>query len=87
MTCGRSAAAGEARLLLLAAKELAKEALLLGAAARRAALGACAQALQAASGDLAQVLTREQGKPLEAALSEVMGAAAWFGAGRAATRG
>jgi acyl-CoA reductase-like NAD-dependent aldehyde dehydrogenase len=48
-------------------------------AARRAALGACGQALQAASGELAQVLTREQGKPLEAAVSEVMGAAAWFG--------
>jgi acyl-CoA reductase-like NAD-dependent aldehyde dehydrogenase len=46
--------------------------------ARRAALGACAQALMAAAPEIGQVLTREQGKPLEAAVGEVMGAAAWF---------
>ncbi len=48
-------------------------------AVRRAALGACSQALQAAAPEIGKVLTQEQGKPLEAAVSEVMGAAAWFG--------
>ncbi len=48
-------------------------------AARRAALGACAGALQAAAPEIGRVLTQEQGKPLEAAVNEVMGAAGWFG--------
>ena len=48
-------------------------------AARREALGACAKALGTAAPEIARVLTQEQGKPLAAALSEVQGAAAWFG--------
>ncbi len=47
-------------------------------AARRAALLAGAEALRAAAPAIGEVLTREQGKPLPAAISEVMGAAAWF---------
>ncbi len=46
--------------------------------ARRAALTACAGALQAAAPEIGKVLTQEQGKPLDAAVNEVMGAAAWF---------
>jgi acyl-CoA reductase-like NAD-dependent aldehyde dehydrogenase len=47
-------------------------------AARRAALIACSEALKLAAPEIGRVLTQEQGKPLKAAISEVMGAAAWF---------
>jgi acyl-CoA reductase-like NAD-dependent aldehyde dehydrogenase len=48
-------------------------------AARRAALVACSAALKAAAPEIGRVLTQEQGKPLQAAIGEVMGAAGWFG--------
>jgi acyl-CoA reductase-like NAD-dependent aldehyde dehydrogenase len=47
-------------------------------AVRREALAACAKALEEGSEDLAQILTREQGKPLARAREEVLGASAWF---------
>ena len=47
-------------------------------AKRREALLACAAAIQGRLEDLAQVLTREQGKPINAARGEMMGAAMWF---------
>lgn len=47
-------------------------------AKRREALLRCAELLQAAAPEMAQVLTREQGKPLEQAQMEVFGAAMWF---------
>ena len=47
-------------------------------AARRQALLACADALQGHAGEIARTLTQEQGKPLEAATQEVIGAAVWF---------
>jgi acyl-CoA reductase-like NAD-dependent aldehyde dehydrogenase len=46
--------------------------------ARRAALSAVADKLFASTGELAPVLTSEQGKPLGDASMEVMGAGVWF---------
>jgi acyl-CoA reductase-like NAD-dependent aldehyde dehydrogenase len=48
------------------------------AGARRAALLAAAEALEAAVDEMAPVLTAEQGKPLNEATLEVLGAAAWI---------
>jgi len=45
---------------------------------RRKALVAMADAIQANIADLARLLTQEQGKPLQAAMGEVFGAAAFF---------
>ena len=45
---------------------------------RRAALLAMADAIQAAAPDLGRILTQEQGKPLQDAMGEVFGAAAFF---------
>ena len=45
---------------------------------RRQKLNECAAAIQGRAQELAQLLTREQGKPLAAATGEVYGAAAWF---------
>ena len=47
-------------------------------AARRAALLQAADALVAAAGDIAPILTSEQGKPMGEAMIEVYGAAAWL---------
>ncbi len=47
-------------------------------AARRAALLACAEAIKARVGELAPILTQEQGKPLAKATEELIGAAVWF---------
>ncbi|HEY8494170.1 MAG TPA: aldehyde dehydrogenase family protein [Myxococcota bacterium] len=47
-------------------------------ARRRQALVACADALQARIGELAPILTQEQGKPLARASEELIGAAVWF---------
>ena len=47
-------------------------------AARRALLGACADAINAHADELARVLTQEQGKPLAKAAAEIAGAARWF---------
>lgn len=46
--------------------------------ARRAALVACADAIKARLGELAPILTQEQGKPLARATEELIGAAVWF---------
>ena len=45
---------------------------------RRAKLNECAAALQGRAGEIAAVLSQEQGKPLNAAMMEVFGAAMWF---------
>jgi acyl-CoA reductase-like NAD-dependent aldehyde dehydrogenase len=45
---------------------------------RRKVLEACADALQARIGELAPILTREQGKPLARANEELFGCAVWF---------
>ena len=45
---------------------------------RRAALVACADAIKARIGELAPILTQEQGKPLARAAEELIGAAVWF---------
>ena len=45
--------------------------------ARRALLGACAEAIGRHADELAQLLTREQGKPLAKASGEIAGAAKW----------
>ena len=45
---------------------------------RRKALLAMADAIQAAAPELSRLLTQEQGKPLQAAMGEVYGAAAFF---------
>src|SRR5690606_15183623 len=45
---------------------------------RKAALVAMADAIQANIQELARLLTQEQGKPLQAAMGEVFGAAAFF---------
>ena len=45
---------------------------------RRKALLAMADAIQGAAPELARLLTQEQGKPLQAAMGEVFGAAAFF---------
>jgi acyl-CoA reductase-like NAD-dependent aldehyde dehydrogenase len=47
-------------------------------AKRRQVLLDCAAALQAKIGDLAPILTREQGKPLKNANEELFGASFWF---------
>ena len=47
-------------------------------ARRRSALVACAEAIQARLGELAPILTQEQGKPLARANEELIGAAVWF---------
>jgi acyl-CoA reductase-like NAD-dependent aldehyde dehydrogenase len=47
-------------------------------AARRAALLACAEAVKARIGELAPILTQEQGKPLARAGEELFGTAIWF---------
>jgi acyl-CoA reductase-like NAD-dependent aldehyde dehydrogenase len=47
-------------------------------ARRRQALVACADAIQARLGELAPILTQEQGKPLARAQEELIGAAVWF---------
>ena len=44
---------------------------------RRALLGACAEAIGRHADELAQLLTREQGKPLAKASGEIAGAAKW----------
>ena len=46
--------------------------------ARRAALVACADAIKARVGELAPILTQEQGKPVARAAEEVIGAAIWL---------
>ena len=45
---------------------------------RRAALVACANAIKARVGELAPILTQEQGKPLARATEELIGTAVWF---------
>lgn len=45
---------------------------------RRQKLNECAAAIQGKAGELAMVLSQEQGKPLNAAMMEVMGASMWF---------
>jgi acyl-CoA reductase-like NAD-dependent aldehyde dehydrogenase len=45
---------------------------------RRQKLTECAAALQAHAADIAQVLTREQGKPLNTSMLEIYGASLWF---------
>src|SRR5262245_48755879 len=47
-------------------------------AARRKALLASADALQAAAPEAGRVLTQEQGKPLQKAIEEIFGASVWF---------
>lgn len=47
-------------------------------AKRREALIACADAIQAKIGELAPILTREQGKPLARANEEIFGCVVWF---------
>jgi acyl-CoA reductase-like NAD-dependent aldehyde dehydrogenase len=47
-------------------------------AGRRAALLRCAEAIEAQAEALAEVLSREQGKPLARATEEIFGAAVWF---------
>jgi acyl-CoA reductase-like NAD-dependent aldehyde dehydrogenase/prolipoprotein diacylglyceryltransferase len=49
-----------------------------GEARRREALGACAAAVRARAGELAPLLTQEQGKPLAHASDEISRAALWF---------
>ena len=46
--------------------------------ARREALVTCADAITRHADELAQILTREQGKPLAKAAGELAGAAKWF---------
>lgn len=45
---------------------------------RRQTLVACAEAVKARLGELAPILTQEQGKPLARAQEELIGAAVWF---------
>jgi acyl-CoA reductase-like NAD-dependent aldehyde dehydrogenase len=47
-------------------------------ARRRQVLGECAKAVQAKLGELAPLLTKEQGKTLKGANEELLGAAVWF---------
>ena len=46
--------------------------------ARRTALVKCSAVIKSAIGDLAPMLTREQGKPLSRSIVELKGAAKWF---------
>jgi acyl-CoA reductase-like NAD-dependent aldehyde dehydrogenase len=46
--------------------------------ARRAALNECANKMFASAGELGQILTREQGKPLAKATEEVLGVGVWL---------
>ena len=45
---------------------------------RRQKLGECAAVLQAKAGEIAPVLSQEQGKPLNHAMMEIFGASMWF---------
>ncbi|HEY8515545.1 MAG TPA: aldehyde dehydrogenase family protein [Candidatus Binatia bacterium] len=47
-------------------------------ALRREKLNACAATLQAKAGEIAPILSQEQGKPLQQAMMEVFGASMWF---------
>jgi acyl-CoA reductase-like NAD-dependent aldehyde dehydrogenase len=47
-------------------------------ALRRQKLNECAAVLQTHAADIAQVLTQEQGKPLNTAMMEIFGASMWF---------
>ena len=47
-------------------------------AARREVLNRCAALITERAGELAPILTQEQGKPLPQAFAEIMGAAMWF---------
>jgi acyl-CoA reductase-like NAD-dependent aldehyde dehydrogenase len=47
-------------------------------AARREVLQRCAAVLTERAGEVAPILTQEQGKPLRQAVAEIMGAAMWF---------
>ncbi len=47
-------------------------------AARREVLQKCAAVITERAGELAPILTQEQGKPLPQAFAEIMGAAMWF---------
>ena len=47
-------------------------------AKRRSVLNACGDAIQANLGEIAPILTKEQGKPLAKANEELFGAIAWF---------
>jgi acyl-CoA reductase-like NAD-dependent aldehyde dehydrogenase len=47
-------------------------------ALRREKLNACAATLQAKAGEIAPVLSQEQGKPVQQAMMEVFGASMWF---------
>jgi len=47
-------------------------------ALRREKLQQCAAVLQAKAGEIAQVLSQEQGKPVQQAMMEVFGASIWF---------
>jgi acyl-CoA reductase-like NAD-dependent aldehyde dehydrogenase len=47
-------------------------------AARRKALLACGEALQAAAPEAGRLLTQEQGKPLQKGIEEIIGASVWF---------
>jgi len=47
-------------------------------AARREVLQRCAAVITERAGELAPILTQEQGKPLPQAFAEIMGAAMWF---------
>ncbi len=47
-------------------------------AKRRQALLDCAEAIKAKAGELAPLLTQEQGKPVDKAMGEVFGASIWF---------
>lgn len=62
----------------MAAAQAAQKAWRKDEAKRRQVLNACADAVQAHLGDLAPLLTREQGKPLKQANEEVLGAMVWF---------
>ena len=75
-TCARATTAHVAEAVAAAAR--AHPAWRKDEALRRQKLNECAAALQAHAADIAQVLTREQGKPLNTAMMEVFGAAMWF---------
>ena len=75
-TCARATTAHVAEAVAAAAR--AHPAWRKDEALRRQKLNECAAALQAHAADIAQVLTREQGKPLNTAMMEVFGAARWF---------
>ena len=45
---------------------------------RRGALRACSEVVKSRASELAEILTREQGKPVARATEEIVGAAVWF---------